>query len=168
MSWQNNGISGLRNDQVCLFPANNPMETTKWKVNNTRLKEVVCSLWIYCRIPRLFPEFDSAWRPCRGGCSLALPCLCFTGIAKPSRLYRLFLPSAERSCVLTRGVLRERIFITLKWFGIEDTVTLLGREADRGLKCTFCKCGCADFYSISPSIKWESPSFILADDLGCL
>lgn len=129
MLWQNNGIWGLRNDQVCLFPANNPMETAKWKVKNTRLKEVVCSVWIYCRLPRLFPEFDSAWRPCREDCSLPLPCLfnrhCQAILPVP------FIPSQCRtlSCFDKRS-LREHSFIVLKWFDIEDRVTLLGREAD--------------------------------------
>lgn len=156
MLWLNNGIWGLRNDQVCLFPANNPMETTKWKVKNIKLKEAVCSVWIYCRESRLFPEFDSAWRPCREGYCLPLPCLCLTGIAMPSCLYHLFLPSAEHFLCSDKR-LRELIFIILKWFDIEDIVTLLGREADRGLKYTFCRCGCAHIYSVSPFIKWASP-----------
>lgn len=79
--------------------------------------------------------------------------------------YHLFLPSESAFCVLTRGVLREHIFIVSKWFDIEDT--LLGREADKGLKYTFCRCSYADVYSVSLFVKWESP-FILPGDLGYL
>jgi len=75
-------------------------------------------------------------------------------------------PIQKAFCVLTRGALREHIFVILKSFDIEDTVTLSEGASGRGLKFAFCRCGCADFHSGSPFIKWESPSFILADDLG--
>lgn len=120
----------------CPLPADNPMETTKWKVKNTKLKKAVCSVWIYCRVscsnPGFFSELDTrCLKTLQRRTFLPLPCLCFTGITVPSCLYHLFLSWSESFLCFDRRALRKHFFVIFKSFDVEDMVTLPGGVRQR-------------------------------------